>query len=51
MKKELDEVWRNYSFVRQRLKADDKGGVSRSASLYLGKGVEMLNMLARNYSQ
>ncbi len=51
MKKELDEVWRNYIFVRQRLKADDKGGVSRSASLYLGKGVEMLNMLARNYSR
>lgn len=51
MKKELDEVWRNYNFVRQRLMADDKGGVSRSASLYLGKGVEMLNMLARNSSQ
>ncbi|CAD5378369.1 conserved exported hypothetical protein [Pseudomonas sp. OF001] len=51
IKAELNEVWRNYSFVRQRLKADDKGGVSRSASLYLGKGVEMLDMLARNASQ
>lgn len=51
IKAELNEVWRNYSFVRQRLKADDKGGVSRSASLYLGKGVEMLDMLARNSSQ
>ena len=48
---ELNEVWRDYSFVRQRLKADDKGGVSRSASLYLGKGVDMLNMLARNTAQ
>ena len=51
IKAELSEVWRNYSFVRQRLKVDDKGGASRSASLYLGKGVEMLDMLARNHSQ
>lgn len=47
-KNELNEVWSNYSFVRQRLKANDKGGASRSASLYLGKGVEMLNLLAKN---
>lgn len=51
MKSELSEVWTNYSFIRQRLKKNDEAAVSRSANLYLGKGVEMLNMLARNSSQ
>ncbi|MNN15612.1 hypothetical protein D3C81_1287230 [compost metagenome] len=48
MNTELNEVWRNYNFVRQRLKTNGQMVVSRSASLYLGKGVEMLNLLARN---
>lgn len=51
MKPELNEVWRNYNFVRQRLMKNDQAAVSRSASLYLGKGVDMLNLLARNASQ
>ena len=44
---QLKEVWRNYSFIRQRLKASEQAVVARSASLYLGKGVETLDLLAR----
>lgn len=46
----LNEVWRNYTFVRQKLKTNGEAVVSRSASMYLGKGVEMLNLLARKTS-
>lgn len=45
---ELKEVWQNYSFVRQRLKASEQQVVARSASLYLGKSVDTLDRLARN---
>ncbi|MNG09548.1 hypothetical protein D3C84_929690 [compost metagenome] len=48
MKTSLNEVWTNYNFVRQRLKKNGQNVVSRSASLYLGKGVEQLNLLAKN---
>lgn len=48
MKTPLNEAWRNYNFVRQHLKKDGQTVVSRSASLYLGKGVEQLNLLAKN---
>lgn len=51
MKPELNEVWMNYSFIRQRLKTSDQAVVSRSASLYLGKGVDRLDMLARRAGQ
>lgn len=44
---ELKEVWRNYSFIRQRLKSSEQQVVARSASLYLGKSVAMLDRLAR----
>ncbi|MCQ4347039.1 hypothetical protein NGA35_06275 [Pseudomonas stutzeri] len=44
----LNEVRMNYNFVRQRLQADGQTVVSRSASRYLGKGVAMLDQLARN---
>lgn len=42
----LKEVWRNYSFIRQRLKASEQAVVARSASLYLGKSVDSLDLLA-----
>lgn len=45
--KELREVWQNYGFVRQRLKTSEQQVVARSASLYLGKSVAMLDRLAR----
>ena len=45
---ELKEVWRNYSFIRQRLKTSEQAVIARSASLYLGKSVGTLDRLARN---
>ena len=45
---ELKEVWQNYSFIRQRLKTSEHQVVARSATLYLGKGVQALDQLARN---
>lgn len=47
----LTEVWRNYRFIRQRLQAREQAVLARSASLYLGKSVDTLDLLARNVGQ